>query len=315
MARSAYCNATTDLKDIDPNINQLQELIPIVGWTAYSSTVWYATNTGYVGQLFQDGTQLTSVSSIGALVTSSFYYDSNTDKLYIRTSTSGNPANYRIESGVDWDAYLLSLTYKASDYVDSRLRVRFPRIIPNSIGTVNQPNETYDYVIVRMTALITLYLLKTRDDFELAKKYKEDADKLIDDILDGKTKLSFELTSAGVGSGLITPKTTNTSTLLAFVDGTYTGITGIWYLKCTTIGAIGTAKYKLSTDNGATYPGEEITTSVEWVSLGYGIYVRWLNRNDESAGALVLNDLWKIEVYGQNEKVESAKLSSVRIQI
>ena len=313
MARSAYCNATTDLTDIDPNIRELQELIPVINWVQYSSTVWYATKTGYISVLFQDGTPLTSQSSIGALTTSSFYYNADIDTLYIRTSTSANPSNFTIEYGIDWDSYLLALTKKAADYLDSRLRVRFPTPIPKSIDIIQ--DITYDYVIVRLNALLTLYLLKSRDDMEVAKKYKEDADSLIKEILDGKTKLSFEFTAGQIGTGVISPTSTNTSTLVPFISGLYVGDTGIWYLKCTTIGAVGTAQYKLSDDNGVTYPYDAVVTDVELVSLSEGLYVRWLNRNDESPGALVLNDTWKIKVTSNDETVKTSKLTSIGIKI
>jgi len=309
MARNAYCNNTADLQAVYPNLNELQENRIVEDWTVYSGSVYRSNNTGYVAKVFQDSVALTASVSLVAISAGKFYYDSTNDILYIQTTNSSAPDNFDITIGVDWDAYSLQMTKNASEEIDGYLGALFPVPIPKSVNRL--AGYAYDYNLVRACALLTVHYLLYRIDPILSDRVKNDSHNIINKYLKGELKFSWDASSGKNNSAVIVPRTTNvTSSVIPRVTGYYGGSTALWVVKITTAGAIGTAYFKVSYDNGANYNGEAILTSVEWSSIGSGIYIKW-ETDQESAGTLTLNDLYYIQVTGQ-EEIRSTKISTIQ---
>lgn len=312
MARSAYCNNTTDLTSIYANLAELQEKRTIEDWSVYSGSVYLSYGQGYVDYVYQSSKELTASVSLVAISAGKYFYDSATDTLYVQTTNSSAPDNFDMQSGTNWSAYTTQLTKNASEEIDGYLGALFPVPIPKSIDRLS--GYSYDYNLVRATALLTIYYLVYRVDSDLANQSKKDCHEILDNYLKGKLKFSWDNSSAKVGQAVIFPRTTNTaSTVIPRVTGFFTGVTGNWVAKITTAGAIGTAYYQVSYDNGVTYNSATSLTSVEWQGITDGVYIKW-ETSLESAGSLTLNDLYYIKVTANNEQVNSTTISNIRLR-
>ena len=61
---NTYCNTTTDLLFIEPNLAQYDHKTTLASnfTTTGTSDLYQLNNTGYVGQLYKDGVEMTSVA-------------------------------------------------------------------------------------------------------------------------------------------------------------------------------------------------------------------------------------------------------------
>lgn len=308
MARSAYCNSTSDLTAILPNISDYQEKRIVTDFVLHSGSIYKSSGTGYVGLVFEDGIQLTASTSISGTTSGKFFYDSNTDILYVFSSDI-DAFEYQI--GVDWDAYLLTVVKQATEIVDSELASLFPIPIPKS--TVRLGGYEWDYPLVRSTALRACSLVIDRDNKELANTFVKDSQTIVNEYLSGTKKFSWDFSPSQVGHGVLSDDSSNTSTVRAYVSGTYTGKTNRWVIKVTTAGAIGTGKVSLSTDNGVTY-GTALDTTWEQIYLESGLYLRFVQTDSAVSATLILNDKWYLDVFSRNEEVKSNRINSIRIE-
>ena len=78
---TSYCNTTTDLLFVEPNISQYdgKAVLPS-NWVASGTTnLYYLHNSGYVSQLYKDGEEQTSVTDTPN-ANNEFEYDSGADR-------------------------------------------------------------------------------------------------------------------------------------------------------------------------------------------------------------------------------------------
>lgn len=87
--RSEFISASSSEKIV---LAQIQATSRLFTWSVYSGSVYSRVTDYFVYRLKQDQTPLTQVSSIGAVVAGTFYYDIETSTVYVRTIGSVNPA-------------------------------------------------------------------------------------------------------------------------------------------------------------------------------------------------------------------------------
>ena len=106
----AYCNVTTDLTDVYPDIERYQErqiLENFVTVTGNANT--YAIYTpGQINMVFDNGVQLTLKTSIVTVqaTAGTWWYDSDLDIVYVHAVDSDNLATVAQSTSLDWRSSL-----------------------------------------------------------------------------------------------------------------------------------------------------------------------------------------------------------------
>jgi len=314
----AYCNTTSDLVAVYPKIDHFQfnEILEDFTQDSTYTSTYKKSRVGYAGQVFENTKQLTEQSSVSDVNSNagSFYYDTDTDILYVHTTNSNDPSNYDIFYGEDWDALKSSANNQAHEMLDSMLghvmKVPIEPRMRKYHGTAD-----YDYPIVRACALLTCYILVDRIDSEEAQKIYDrvsngDRTGIVDKILDGKIHIEDQITHTEPGGWNVIEKSSSSGYIK--ITGKYTGSQKqLWELKIDTAGAPGTATWKLSKDGGSTYsPTEQNTRDDDnvnlRVSIGSGLYV-------EFYGTFVEDDYFKFIVYPIETISSTGRLSSLEI--
>jgi len=316
MARPFYCNITSDLQDVYAEIEQYASTrFSLKGFEVHSAggSIYKSYNTGQVNELLDDGVRLTEVSTIASIdAISKWYYDSTNDILYVRNSDSTDPDSSETEKGFDWEVVKTRARDKAQDEIDGLLDARFPRPIPQ-MRQYHATDYNYDIGLVKSCALFTCAnILNMFGDFDEAKKLRdqvvnsETSDGIIDKYNNGRMRFSWETTPDELASYNIEQDVSNTGTGFIELFGRYGGAEDIedplvdwdlgdevWQIEIDTAGATGTATFKWSRDDGATYETTLKATNYESISLGAGIKVKFWDRD----GAFVLGDKWRIFLF------------------
>jgi len=304
----AYCT-TRDLKDVFPAIDEFDTKTALYGFVLHSSNLYRADNVGLVTQLFANGKNLgagqSSVSDVNA--NDKWHYDDSNDVVYYYNSST-NPNDMLIESGDDWDALRTRYISNAEKYLDSRLDGRLPR------KQFKDKDGNYDYMIVRTTALLaSSFLIKASDPTsEVATALFEEADKNIQSLNEGSTKLSWQV-SGDASKGVIRQVSVSGSINLVDTRGHYYDVYDRVGVKITTGGAMGTAVYSVwqkdadnlgaeRMNNGETADYSD-TINGQYQPLANDVSVRFAG---DTADTATLNDKWEIEFFGKNESVDDA---------
>ena len=80
----AFCNITTDLMGVEPNIDNYDRKRLIQNFQSHATNVYVAFNSGYVSQSYIDGKEMNMQTSLGAVDSSDdAYFDSAADALYV----------------------------------------------------------------------------------------------------------------------------------------------------------------------------------------------------------------------------------------
>ena len=167
-------------------------------------------------------------------------------------------------------------------------------------------------MIVRTTALIACsFLIRASEPTsEIANALFEEADRNIQSLNEGSTKLSWQV-SGDSSKGVIRQVAVSGDVNLVDTRGHYTGIYDVVGVKITTGGALGTAKYSVwkrdtnnlgseRMNNGATADYEEIING-QYQELVGNVDIRFAGDTGDTA---TLNDKWEIEFFGKNESVD-----------
>jgi hypothetical protein len=316
---TTYCNITTDLIRAYARIDDFKEMKTLRGWVVYSGSVYSLSNTGYVSQLFQGGIQLTAVASIATVAAGKYYYDANTDTLYAQ-STTGLVTSYVMQSGEDWDALKTWAITEASGIVDAMLDGKFPVPIPENPD--GSSTLKWDAPLVDACALMACSKIAGRRE---PPKFNPDgtggnitADlmlagrSVLKDYIKGDLKFSWELTKDEIGGTGIIGTSGNTSIGMFQLQGTYNGADeDYWMLKIAVGGALGTATYQLSYDNGTTYETAVTTLTTNlWQTLASGIEIRFFSRGG-GASSFIANDTWQIVLTPKTKSLSSPKIGTI----
>jgi len=331
MAQTRYCNLTTDLYRAFPRLEDYKEQKTLRGWVVHSGSVYRLGNVGYGEILFENGLQLTKVADLVSVdAAGEYFYDEDEDVLYLQ-ATSGVPTDSTniYVWGLDWDTFKGWAVDQASRDVDSLLDARFPVPLPES--PYEDVTDKYDIDLRRATSKIAAALIISRREpmiFEpepnvQAALYNE-GKMILDEYNEGKRRFSWEMTKDEAGRFQIVPQAANTGDGILQVRGAHgSWHDDFWRVKITTGGAVATATFQYSTDNGATYNGSDITTSRLWqeitgaipgttlVSTAIGFYIRFLDRD----GEFDVDDEWQIEIQSDARQSVRSKMTTARIDV
>lgn len=171
---STYCNTTTDLLFVEPNISQYDgKRVLASNWVASGvSHLFYLYNSGDVsGQLYLDGQEMTSTTSQPSS-NNEYRYTASTDLLELyQSGGSANTLNSSVvEASSDWSTLKSDAVKRASDFVRGYLP--FP-VYPNKgVGTQGSTERNFPEIIIRATAALACESLVRPYDNERADLIK-----------------------------------------------------------------------------------------------------------------------------------------------
>tara|TARA_Y100001973_G_C5186800_1_gene328381 strand:+ start:451 stop:1455 length:1005 start_codon:yes stop_codon:yes gene_type:complete len=315
-----YCDIT-DVQQVFSNIAQFDSKFTIYNWKTTDTTNQYqAFNTGYIDQLYFDGIEGTAVTD-SPNADYEYNYSESTDSVQVFLSTA-NPNDLSIEAGVDFTTFITDQIEASSQQLNSMLdHSRFPIPLPKAYIYSSDPandSPEYDYIVKRLTALITAYNVITSrfpQSEEAVALYaqvtNEEETGLLDKLNAGKITLAFETDSKDSDGGRVIEVTKTGS--MSLVE-TYGEFRGARYDRiqciCTTGGAYGAAKITIKTYDGtnlygAEQTGEVITGGLQHISGG--IYARF------EGASMAVSDRFDIEVRGMNQRTSNTAVKSVRV--
>lgn len=313
-----YCNITTDLQIVYSEVEKYNIRETLSGFTIVSgqTNTYSYPSPGYVGAVWEDNSALTVKTSI-ALVeasASSWYWDSDADMLYVHISTSGDPDTKTIKMApYDYEDLLTYCRNNAMEELESYLDPKYPRPLPFAKNSYN--SVKYDTDIVRCCAMITVRMLiesvtptSPLVDIFWKKVYSEEKESmgLLAQYKFSRRYFSFEPTKDDFSGRLENLVLDADSTGRIYLHGKgQSAQHKLYKIKIDTAGAVETATYKISDDNGLTWYSTLNTTYYEGRYLANGVWVRF-------EGTFVRDDEWLIEFSSTDESVKS-DLFSVKL--
>jgi len=235
-------------------------------------------------------------------------YSSGNDSVLLYENGVASPNDMLMESGDDWDTLRARYISNSEKYLDSRLDGRLPR------KQFKDKDGNYDYMIVRTTALLACSFLVRANDptSEIANALFEEADRNIQSLNDGSTKLSWQV-SGDASKGVIREVSVSGDIKLVDTRGHYYDIYDRIGVKITTGGAMGTAVYSVWQKDADNLGAERMNNGEtadyfdeingQYQPLANDVYIRFAG---DTADTATLNDKWEIEFFGKNESVDDA---------
>ena len=311
---STYCTHR-DLKDIYPNLDEFDAKTPIYGWAEVSTNKYAAHNSGLVTQLFVNGEDLGPAQSAHTdlNVEGEWFYNSSEDVCYYYSAST--PLDKLVEAGEEFSTLITRIMKNASRYVDSRIDAGVPR------DAFKDKEGNYDYFLIRTASLISIYFLINSHNpgSDVAEKFLAEANFNINQINDGKTKLSYQVTGDSAGGVVREVTSPQAGSPLYIVDtrGRYTGVYDLMKIIITTAGAIGVAKFDVyhGDDTGLKknkVVDAELITG-DYQSIGGGLQVRFSGSTDASVATV--NDEWELECWGQYESLDDSPGSGTNTRL
>ena len=305
----SYCNITTDLIFIEPNLSEYdgKKVLASNFTTTDTSNLYQLNNTGFVSQLYKDGVEMTSVTDTPN-ADNEYNYSSGTDsfQFYLASSSVSALNSSIFEASQDWSDLKTLAVKRASDFVRSYLP--FP-IYPNKgVGSGDATERDYPEIIVRSTAIMAVESLVRPYDNEKADLIKsqainEQGTGWLDMLRKGEISL-YSSESEQKYKGIIKVVSTNANTTGGIVDVRGTASTDWDVIKILiSNGGTITAGSENSSVKYSTYTKNEKglklnqDTNAEiidcgWQSVGHNMWIRF------SQGVYTTNDEWELEVSG-----------------
>ena len=173
---TTYCNTTTDLLFVEPNLGSYdgKRVIPSNFTTTDTSNLYQLNNSGFIDQLYRDGIEMTAVTD-SPNADNEYNYSSSTDSFqFFLASSSVSALNGSLfEASSDWATLKSNAVKRASDFIRGYLP--FP-IYPNrGIGTQDSTERDYPEIIVRSTAIMAVESLVRPYDVEKANEIRSEA--------------------------------------------------------------------------------------------------------------------------------------------
>lgn len=303
---SAFCNNTTDLQAVVSDIDKYdRKRVLAPNWVESGVTsLYYLFNTGYVGQLYKDGAEQTSVSDTPN-ANNEFEWDSGSDRLqFFMGGLSTSSMNSTVfEAGQDWDGLKTTVCKEQAD----RIRSYINRPIYKRANATYQgaSERDHDFIVVRINAILACADLVRSQDPEKADEIEAMA--LNDDgtgLLDKLKRREYVLwneTSFASEKGAIVEISLNGSTTGYIEDIKLNGPPGVDYdevrVVISTGGtfAVGTSSpvyYDVYVKNDSGLRMNKVVDAEQingnYQSLAYGAQIRF------QAGVFVANDEWSI---------------------
>jgi hypothetical protein len=325
-----YCNTTTDLRDVFPQVGNYQgkKLIERFVSVSGNANTYMADGVGYVEEVFDDGVQLTVQTSIANVQSNagSYYYIADTDLLYVHAFGSDDLTAASIpdiEVGVDWDDFKTRMLNDAEEEMNTYFSKLFSIPLNPRLIKLHSSND-YESPVRLSCAYLTCRNIVRRlaPDDMIARSLEKVALNsnpvegeelgLIDKILKGEIYLQDQIAPGDVGSvSNMEEGASNSGTgYVRFVSGSkYTGSEHQrWRLKMDTAGAPGTATWKLSYDTGSNYDVTlqetfNVNNNQRRINIGSGLEVVFW-------GTFTTNDQWDFDVYPQTDLIDRPQITS-----
>tara|TARA_B100000508_G_scaffold140433_1_gene141426 strand:+ start:936 stop:1922 length:987 start_codon:yes stop_codon:yes gene_type:complete len=313
----AFCNITTDLAFIEPNIAEYDGKRSLPGnfTTTNTSNLYQLNNTGFIDQLYKDGVEMTSVTDTPN-ADNEYNYSASTDSVqFFLASSSVSALNSSVfEASQDWATLKTEAVNRASDFVRSYLP--FP-IYPNKgVGTADATGSDFPEIIVRSTAIMAVESLVRPYDFERAEQIKSQAMNdeetgFLDRLRKGEITL-YQSEDESKYRGILRPVSINANTTGGIVDIKGKSSYSWDVIKIIiTNGGLFTAGVENTTVKFSSFVGNENGLKLEqmasdeiidgyWQLVGHNMYVRF------SPGLYTTSDEFELEVSGHIDQRLSA---------
>ena len=238
-----------------------------------------------------------------------WYYDSTSDAVYLYCTS--DPNDLLMESGEDYATLIARYITNASRYFDSMVN----SVLPTS--QFKNADGTYDYVVIRTTALLaTAFLIRSSDPMHpKGEALYEEAHNTITGIIEGNIKLIKDVTADASKGTLKTITHTSGKMLPVDTRGNYSGTFDIIKIKVTTAGVLGTAKFTASVADSTALKGTDLTATTitgQYDTLYGGLEIRFAADGETSTWQAALNDEWELLVHGKDEVVDRPSITSLR---
>lgn len=339
MAQTTYCNTSTDLVGAYSRIEASRDLRILKGYVQHASAVYKIGKVGSFEAMYEDNLPMTLETSANAINQAlEYYYDSTNDILYFYFQSG---KTYRI--GEDWASTKTRAVQDASRDAEAILNVKYT--VPLWMSPDGTSAAPYDRDLTKAVAkMACAHILSRLQPMEYdnlgnpqntSAHLYEEGRRALQEYVNGKRVFSWEISPAEVGKYNIRPATGNTSVGIIQLRGTYSQDTSrtssavfpsgstftsylvqdpFWVVKIISGGALGTATFSVSLDNGTTYSGATVTTSNQWLLISSGIWIRFLARAGSSSD-FITNDTWQIELYGPDREVTNPGIRSIPIEV
>jgi len=303
---SAFCNNTTDLQSVVSDIDKYDRkrvLMPNFT-TTDTSNLYQLNNTGFIGQLYKDGVEMTAVTDTPN-ADNEYNYSSSTDSFqFFLASSSVSALNSAVfEAGQDWDTLKSTVCKEQADLMRSYL----DRPIYKRANTTYQgaSERNYDFIIVRINAILACADLVRSSDPEKAEAIEEmamnpDGTGLLDKLKRREYVMSNE-TSFASEKGVIQEISLNGSTTGYVEDIKLHGPPRVDYDEVRVVistggtfalGTTSPVKYDVYIKNSEGLRMHKVVDAEQvngdYQPLAYGARIRF------QAGVYVANDEWSI---------------------
>ena len=303
---SAFCNNTTDLQSVVSDIDKYdrKRVLAPNFTTTDTSNLYQLNNTGFIGQLYKDGVEMTAVTDTPN-ADNEYNYSSSTDSFqFFLASSSVSALNSAVfESGQDWDTLKSTVCKEQADLMRSYL----DRPIYKRANTTYQgaSERNYDFIIVRINAILACADLVRSSDQEKADVIEAmaispDGDGLLDKLKRREYVMSNE-TSFASEKGVIQEISLNGSTTGYVEDIKLHGPPAVDYDEVRVVistggtfalGTTSPVKYDVYVKNSEGLRMHKVVDAEQvngdYQPLAYGARIRL------QAGVYVANDEWSI---------------------
>lgn len=311
----AFCNTTTDLTAVVPDIDGFDTKRRLAGWEAIEvDKVYVCHDCGSVSRLYIDGEDMGDPEASFEAVTEEgeWFYDSTADAVYIYTN-AGSPDETSIaEAGRLYSDVKAEAVARATAFAKSY--VGKPILPRSGTGQQDVSLRDYDDVVIRATALLACsFLVSTTDPAkgeELQKQAYSSGNPgsltyvpgLLDMIRDGRFTLWNEVTQQA-NNGIIRVVALDASTTGTIGDVAGKPATTFDILKITVrtggtfeFGSASTVTFdsyaKDTTGLKVSKIADAVTMNGSYQYIGQGMWVRFV------PGVYVAGDEWELEIRG-----------------
>ena len=306
-----YCT-DRDLLDVYPSISTSDSKFRIYNWSVDSGSRYKAPSSGYVSQLFADGTDLGAAqANSGAVNVNAEWYFNDSDNILYYYNDATSPADMVMEAGEDATTFRQRMRRNASRLVEAKTDSRLSREI------WRDREGEYPYIIKRTASLMAVAMMLKADDpmSEVAAAFNAEAVENIDALNNGVIQLPQNITMDSA-KGVIRDVTyTAGSVRPVQTRGLYNGTFDLLKITIGTGGAIGTCTYSVYEKSSSTLKANQVisaqTINGDFQELAGGLQVRFSGLAD--ATVATANDEWEIEVYGAAEQVSVNAINTIQL--
>lgn len=325
----SYCNTTTDLQAVEPNLDGYNQKRRITGHHSIVASgspadVYTYYGTGFISMLYRDGAEMGAAQATAVAVDGNvdgeWYYDAEGD--FLKFASVADPdTSHEMAAGQDWVTVKTEAVGRASEMVRSLAG----RPIMKRLGT-GQQSETlreWEDIVVRSAATIAVADLIRPYDFDRAAQlaslaYNPEGTGWLDMIRKGTIALWNEVTPEKQ-QGLVTEISQNASSTgtIADVQGTASVRWDAVKVKIITGGtfAPGTAStvtYSVWVGDTTGLKNTQVVTAAvidgSYQSLAHGLSIRF------APGVYTAADEWEVLCAGTEAEAGTGGVQSIQLR-